>query len=245
MCHSSSDRPLIRSVAGASSSEGPLVLTSADGTRFDAYSARAERPSGAGIVVLPDNGGLSEFYKDLARRFAAEGIDAVTIDYYGRTSGLGARPPGFDSDEHMERTRPGTVDADVAAAVGHLRSKDGGAVRKVFTVGFCFGGALSWRQAAHGVDGAIGFYGSGEALRTTVPNLKTLKAPLLLLIAESDPYFPIADSRRIVSELEAAGVENQSVVYEGAPHGFFSSGDWADACDDAWRQVLDFIRRHD
>ena len=244
MCHSPDDKPLIRSISGASSSEGALVLTSADGTRFDGFSARAERPSGAGVVVLPDNGGLSDFYRELARRFAAEGIDAVTIDYYGRTSGLGPRPPDFNSDEHMERTRPATVDADVQAAVRHLRSPDGGAVRKVFTVGFCFGGAASWRQAAHGVDGAIGFYGSGEALRTTVSDLRTLKAPLLLLIAESDPYFPIADSRQIIRELEAAGVEHQAIVYDGAPHGFFSSQGWAEACEDSWSKVLEFIRRN-
>jgi len=243
MCHSADDRPLIRSVGGASSSEGALVLTSADGTRFDAYSARAEHPSGAGVVVLPDNGGLSEFYMDLARRFAAEGIDAVTIDYYGRTSGLGKRPSGFNSDEHMAMTRPATVDADVASAVGYLRSSEGGAARKVFTVGFCFGGAASWRQSVHGIDGAIGFYGSGEALRETVPDLKALKAPLLLLIAEADPYFPIADSLQMVRELEAAGVEHEAVVYDGAPHGFFSSKEWADACEDSWRKVLEFIRR--
>jgi carboxymethylenebutenolidase len=33
------------------------------------------------------------------------------------------------------------------------------------------------------------------------------------------------------------------VVYEGAPHSFFDRGQefWADACADAWGQMLTFI----
>jgi dienelactone hydrolase len=101
---------------------------------------------------------------------------------------------------------------------------------------------VSWRQAARGLDGSIGFYGSGEALRATVPDLSTLQAPLLLLIAEADPYFPIADSMQIDRELTTAGVKHETVVYTGAPHGFFSSGDWAAVSSDAWERVLRFVR---
>jgi carboxymethylenebutenolidase len=230
-------------VGGAASNQGSVVLRSTDGTRFDVFAARAASPSGTGIVVLPDSGGLSEFYKELARRFVGEGFDAVTIDYYGRTAGLGARPPGFDGDDHMAKTSPETVDADVAAAAQYLKSSEGGAVKRIFSVGFCFGGASSWRQAARGLDGAIGFYGSGAMLRGAVPDLRTLRAPLLLLVAEADPYFPIDDSKQIDRELDAAGVPHRTVIYEGAPHGFFSSPDWADVNEDAWRQVLDFVRQ--
>src|SRR2546427_2261548 len=47
---------------------------------------------------------------------------------------------------------------DVRAAVEFLRSGQMGDVRSVFTVGFCFGGAQSWRQSAagHGLAGSIG-----------------------------------------------------------------------------------------
>ena len=244
MCHAPDDRPAIRAVGGAASNAGALVLRSSDGTRFDAFFARAENRTGVGMVVLPDNGGLGEFYKELAHRLAAEGVEAVTIDYYGRTSGLGPRRAGFNSDEHMAMTSPETVDADVRAAIEYLRSPEGGGVKKVFTVGFCFGGAISWRQSARGVDGAIGFYGSGAALRESVPDLGVLVAPLLLLVAEADPYFPIEDSRRIDAELDEAGVPHRTVIYAGAPHGFFSSGEWEEACGDSWREVLEFVRRY-
>jgi carboxymethylenebutenolidase len=240
MCHSPEDRPAILPVAGASADEEHVVITSADGARFDAFVARSQQVAHAGIVVLPDSGGLSDFYEDVARRFAGAGIDAVTIDYYGRTAGTGPRPPDFNADDHMARTTPDTVDADVRAAAEKLRSYAGG-IERMFTVGFCFGGAVSWRQSARGFDRSIGFYGSGEMLRTTVRDLSTLQAPLLLLVAEADPYFPIDDSRQIDRELTAANVEHETVVYPGAPHGFFSSGEWADVSNDAWERVLRFV----
>ena len=243
MCHSSSDLPLIRAVGGAAADNGDLTLHSSDGASYAAYFARAMTPAGDGMVVLPDAGGLSEFYKDLARRLAEAGIDAVTIDYYGRTAGAGPRPAGFNGDDHMAKTRPQTVDADVAAGADYLRSAAGGAVARVFCVGFCFGGAVAWRQAHNGLDGGIGFYGSGAALRETVPDLKALKAPILLLVAGKDKYFPLDDSMLTDRALDAAGVAHRTVVYEDAPHGFFSDGAHQEACDDAWQQLLDFVKK--
>jgi carboxymethylenebutenolidase len=40
--------------------------------------------------------------------------------------------------------------------------------------------------------------------------------------------------------MRAAGADVDDVVYEGAPHSFFDRafGDWAEACEDAWRHVL-------
>ena len=39
------------------------------------------------------------------------------------------------------------------------------------------------------------------------------------------------------------GLAHRVVVYEGAPHSFFdrAATRWADACADAWRQMLTFI----
>ena len=103
MCHSADERPLVRAVGGAAADHGDLVLTSADGTRFAAYFARAAHPSGSGMVIVPDSNGISQFYTALARRFAEAGIDAVTIDLYGRTAGPGLRPTGFNGDDHAGR----------------------------------------------------------------------------------------------------------------------------------------------
>src|SRR5437762_13955835 len=171
MCYSNDARPPLPPIQGGSTDEDDLILTSADGTRFGAYAARAGTPTGAGVVVIPDPRGLHPFYKELVRRFAETGIDGIAVDYLARTAGMGDRPEGFDFMTHIRQTTPEQVAADVRAGVDYLRSAAGGSVASVFTVGFCFGGAQSSRQSAAqpGLAGAIGFYGRPAVVRDVIP----------------------------------------------------------------------------
>src|SRR2546428_13436112 len=146
MCYADGARPPFPPIMGGAGDQGDLVLTAADGNRFLAYAARANQPTGAGMVILPDVRGLHTFYKELAQRFAEAGVDAVAIDYFGRTAGLGDRSDSFEYMPHVEKTTPEGIAADTAAAMAYLKSKDGGAVKAGFTVGFCFGGSTSWNQ---------------------------------------------------------------------------------------------------
>ena len=216
-------------------------LRSDDGTEFMAYGARAAAASGTGVVVLPDIRGLHSFYKELADRFAEAGFDAVAFDYFGRTAETDNRDETFAFRPHVDQTRPETVAADVSAAIAYLRSVEGGAVERVFTVGFCFGGAHSWRQAAVQPDlaGAIGFYGVPARVRDVIPEMK---APLLVLVAGED-FTPLEEFEAFDRELTEAGVEHTMVVYEGAPHSFFDRTfeEHAEASADAWRQMVRFM----
>jgi carboxymethylenebutenolidase len=244
MCYSDDARVPLPPISGAASDQGDLVLTSSDGTKFGAYFARAEKPTGAGMVVMPDVRGLHHFYKELAQRFAEAGIDAVAIDYFGRTAGIGERDESFDYKPHVEQTTQENIASDVAAAIDHLKSRDGGAVKSVFTVGFCFGGSSSWNQSAFqpGLNGAIGFYGRPER---SEPYLSRMKAPLLMLIAGAD-FTPQEAFHEFDKKLTEAGVPHEMHIYEGAPHSFFdrSFEQWKDACDDAWRRILGFVQKH-
>jgi carboxymethylenebutenolidase len=244
MCYSDDARPPLPPIGGAASDQGDFELTAADGNKFMAYFARAAKPTGAGMVVMPDVRGLHHFYKELAQRFAEAGIDAVAIDYFGRTAGIGDRSEAFDYKPHVEQTTPEAISADVAAAVKHLKSKDGGAVKSVFTVGFCFGGSSSWNMSAlvDGVNGDIGFYGRPER---SLPFMSKMKAPLLLLIAGAD-FTPTEAFHDFDKKLTAAKVPHEMHIYEGAPHSFFdrSFAEWKEACDDAWRRMLAFIEKN-
>jgi carboxymethylenebutenolidase len=143
------------------------------------------------------------------------------------------------------KTTPDGIAADVAAGIAYLRSPDGGGVASVFTVGFCFGGAQSWRQSAvqPGLAGAIGFYGMPSRVRDVIPRMR---APLLLLLGGNDQATTPEDFAGFDAELTEAGVPHQKVVYEGAPHSFFDRTfeEHKAASDDAWRQMLAFIKEH-
>ncbi len=245
MCYTNEARPPLPAIMGGATDEGDLVLTATDGNRFRAYAARAATPTGAGVVIIPDPRGVHPFYKDLVRRFAQAGVDAVAVDYIDRTAGMLERANDFDYRAAMGQTKPDAIAADVAAGIAYLRSPAGGAVESVFTVGFCFGGAQSWRQSAvqPGLNGSIGFYGIPSRVRDVIPQMR---APLLLLLAGNDQATTPEDFAQFDRELTQAGVPHEIVVYEGAPHSFFdrSFEQHKDASADAWRQMLTFIKEH-
>src|SRR5688572_6761236 len=159
MCFSDDSRPPIAPIAGGATDTKELKLTSADGTKFMAYGARATSPSGAGMIVIPDVRGLHQYYKELAIRFAEAGIDAVAFDFFARTAPSEDRSEKFEFMPHVGTTTPENLQADINACAAYLRSPEGGNVRSLFTVGFCFGGAVSYLQAASGIGaaGVIGF----------------------------------------------------------------------------------------
>ena len=162
MCFDLDSLPPIPAIAGAAISHRDVVLEAADGNRLAAFAASPDEPGRTGIVVLPDVRGLYRFYEEVALRFAERGYPAIAFDYFGRSAGVGKRDDEFPYMEHVAQTTPEGVQADVAAAVAYLRSDEGGACERIFTVGFCFGGRNSWLAAAAHDDlaGAIGFYGS-------------------------------------------------------------------------------------
>jgi carboxymethylenebutenolidase len=240
MCFDADSLPPIPAISGASVAHEDLELQAEDGTRFAAFAALPEEPNGVGIVVLPDVRGLYRFYEELALRLAERGYTAVSIDYFGRTAGVGKRANDWEYREHVDQTTPEGLRADVAAAVDWLREHG---CSSIFTLGFCFGGRLSWTMAASGLGlaGAIGFYGRpGE-----VP-VESIEAPILALQAGDDQNILAEHNAEFERRLTAAGVEHELVTYEGAPHSFFDrkQDEFGDASDDAWRRVLAFVERY-
>jgi len=254
MCVDNDSRPPIAPIAGGSAGSTDLRLTSADGTRFMAYAVRAARPSGSGMIVIPDVRGLHPYYKELAERFAEVGVDAVAIDFFARTATTEDRSDTFDFMSQVPLTKPDTLQADIAAAAGYLRGKDGGRVGSLFSVGFCFGGALSYLQAASGLGyaGVIGFYGWPLGLKRWPDRPRPIDAvprytcPVLSLFGGADEGIP----QSVVDEFDAAcrkaGVKHDATVYPGAPHSFFDrkQAEFAEASADAWRRVQGFVRQH-
>ena len=223
-----------------------LILEARDGNRFAAFEAAGDPPSAAAVVVLPDVRGLYRFYKELAVRFAQAGHDAVAVDYFGRTAGIGERPNDWDYWPHVHGTTFEGIRDDVTAAVSRLRAARPG--RAVFTVGFCFGGSSSWHQAANGLGlaGAVGFYGQPRRPEETagaIDRAPGMACPILALMGGADPSIPLERVEEFRSALEQAGTPHEVVVYPGAPHSFFDRkcAEYADDSADAWRRVLEFI----
>ncbi|HLY32225.1 MAG TPA: dienelactone hydrolase family protein [Ktedonobacterales bacterium] len=262
MCFDVDSQPPVQPLLGSDAQGADITLTSADGAQFAAYAARADSAaaSGAGIVILPDVRGLYQFYKDLALRFAEAGVSAVAIDYFARTAGLTPRDDAFEFMPHVQQTRFEQISADVASAVAYLRSQrgaDGKAPTSIFTVGFCFGGALSFNQAANklGLAGVIGFYGRPTRRPATaglsdtpgpIDLVSQFECPVLGLFGGTDQGIPVEQANQFDQALTAAGVKHEIVIYPGAPHSFFDrkQAEFAKEAADAWNRSLAFIREN-
>jgi carboxymethylenebutenolidase len=253
MCFDLDSRPPIPQIAGGALDAGRIGLRSADGTELAAFRARAADPSGAGILILPDVRGLHPYYEELALRFAEHGVDAVAIDYFGRTAGTGERGEDFDYRTHVDQVAFDGLFGDIRAGVEFLRSADGGAVASVFTVGFCFGGRLSFDCAAlgFGTAGVIGFYGwpvgPGRGGTPTPADVAgQMSGGVLGIFGGADQGIPASAVAEFERALADAGVDHTVTTYPGAPHSFFDrkADEFASQSEDAWAQVLDFIAAH-
>jgi carboxymethylenebutenolidase len=249
VCHELDSSPPVQEISGAAvSHDDDLVLEARDGNRFAAFAAYPDEATGIGVAVLPDVRGLHRFYEELALRFAERGYTAVAFDYFGRTAGVGKRDETFDHMEHARQTTSDGVQTDLASVVAHLRET----CSVIFTVGFCAGGRHSWLAAASGHDlhGAIGFYGrpgtGHDGSPGAIERAREMKAPILGLMGGDDPGIPPEDVAAFEQALTEAGAEHELVTYPGAPHSFFDrkQDEFADASEDAWRRVLEFIKRY-
>jgi carboxymethylenebutenolidase len=253
MCFDHDSRPPIRPIAGGALDSQDLTLTASDGNRLTAFEARSAEPSGAAIVILPDVRGLHAYYIDLALRFAENGIDAVAIDWFGRSAGLGRRDDGFDYMPHVNATTWPSISADVAAGAAHARTLGTDRAASLFTVGFCFGGRVSFLSATLGLDlaGAVGFYGSpvgpGRGGSPAPVDLaEAIGSPILGLFGGTDAGIPPDAIAAFDAALTEAGTEHRLIAYPNAPHSFFDrkADEYAKESEEAWSEVLAFVRAH-
>jgi carboxymethylenebutenolidase len=252
MCVDNDSYPPIPAIAGGSAGGKDFRLTSADSTKFMAYGARASKPTGAGMIVIPDVRGLHAYYKALADRFAEVGVDAVAFDFFARTAPSDDRSDAFQYLDHVTATKPDTIQADINACAAYLRGKEGGEVKSLFSVGFCFGGAISYLQATTGLGyaGVIGFYGWPLGLKRWPDRPKPIDAaaryrcPVLSIYGGADEGIPEADRQAFAQALKKANVKHEEHVYPGAPHSFFDRKyqEFADASADAWTHVQSFVK---
>jgi carboxymethylenebutenolidase len=249
MCYDDDARPPLPPIRGAAADARELSITAGDGVEVAAYAARAAKGGGPGMVILPDVRGLHPFFEELALRFAEAGVHAIAVDYFTRTAGTGRRPEGFDYQDHVNATRYASLNADIAAAAAYLRSDEGGSAERIYTVGFCFGGRLSFLQAADGPDvaGVIGFYGWPVGQNRDLPApadvADRFRAPVLALWGGADRGITPEIVEQFTAAMRTAGAKHESIVYPGAGHSFFDrqAAEHREASEDAWRRMLDFV----
>jgi carboxymethylenebutenolidase len=258
MCYSPNDLPPNPPGTPGQAQGEDKTLTGASGTPFSAYFAHPAQPAPNSpcVMICPDVRGLHNFYKELALRFAEQGIHALGIDYFGRTAGLTARDESFEYMPHVQQVRSAGLLEDAQAAIAYLQAHAAAAAEAdpaLFAVGFCFGGSVSLLRSTQPLPlrGAVAFYGglSRQFGGTDAPVLDltvNARIPVLGLYGGADQGIPAAMTDQLDANLATAGVTHEVIVYPGAPHSFFDrkSADFADESADAWNRTLSFISHY-
>jgi carboxymethylenebutenolidase len=209
-----------------------------------------------GVVVIHHLPGYDRATKEMVRRFAEMGYDAICPNLYFREA-PGASP---DDAAAVARSQGGVPDerlvGDVAGAAAYLRALPA-SNGKVGTIGHCSGGRQSVLAACHlDIDAAVDCYGAfvtgtppeGAPMRTNlVDQLPNLRSPLLGLFGLDDQYpspEQVAELREI---LAAHGKVFEEHSYEGAGHAFFAVDRPAyrvAAANDGWQRIAAFYGQY-
>lgn len=201
------------------------------------------------VIVIHEIFGLSDWIKSVADRLAADGFIAVAPDLL---SGKGPGGKGTDSlgsrDEVVKAIRE-LPREEVKARLDAARAwavKLPAATGRAATLGFCWGGAVSFAQAASTPElaAAIVYYGTSPDPEA----LAGLRVPVLGLYGADDARVntTIEPARAAVQK---AGGTYEVEIYEGAGHGFLraqADRDGANlrAAQAAWPRTIEFLRKH-
>jgi carboxymethylenebutenolidase len=231
------------------------VLVSGDGG--DEIEAYLSRPSGeelrGGVVVIHHMPGYDRATKEIVRRFAELGYDAVCPNLHWREA-PGAAP---DDAAATARANGGVPDerlvGDVGGAASYLRSlpRSNG---KVGVIGYCSGGRQAVLAACNlDLDAAVDCYGAfvvgtppeGFPLKVTslAEQLPRLRAPLLGLFGKEDSHPSPEQVAELDEILSANGKAHEFYSYDDAGHGFFSvdrPSYRVAAANDGWERITAF-----
>jgi carboxymethylenebutenolidase len=193
------------------------------------------------VIVIHENRGLNAHIKDVARRVALEGFDALAVDFL---SPLGGTPADEDKAREMfSQLDPAKTAANGAATVTWLKAQDW-SNGKVGAVGFCWGGGTVNNLAIASPDlvAGVAYYGAQPKDAAAIANIK---AALVLQYAGQDERIN-AGIDAYKAALTAAGKDFTVYVYDGAQHAFNNDTSEArynkEAADLAWGRTITFFK---
>ncbi|MEM6257490.1 MAG: dienelactone hydrolase family protein [Planctomycetota bacterium] len=196
------------------------------GTRLVAYLAWDDAlvkvdqaGAAAGVLLVHQWMGLTDYEKGRARQLAELGYVAFALDIYGEANRpsdrreAGQMAGKFKSDRQLFRKRL-NLGLEQLVALPFVNGQ------RVAAIGYCFGGTGVLELARSGADvaGVVSFHGG---LDSAGPDSgKDITAKVLICHGADDPYVPQEGIDAMVEEFNANEVDWQMISYSGAVHSF-------------------------
>ena len=222
---------------------GEVKVPVADGS-IPAYRAMPDKggpfPT---VLVVQEIFGVHEHIKDLCRRLAKAGYYAIAPELYARQGN-----PAEISDiqeliaKIVSKVPDSQVMSDLDATEAYAKSTGKADTTKLAVTGFCWGGGIVWRYAAHNpaLKAAAAWYGP-------IDLAADLKAPVLGLYGAADTAIPVESVERMRAACKAANKTCEIVIYPDTPHGFnadYRPSYRPEAAKDGWAKMLAWFKEH-
>ena len=198
-----------------------MVEYSQGKTALEGFLAWDDAIPGArpGVLVVHQWMGLGQYERSRAEQLAKLGYVAFCADIYGK----GVRPSSpqeagkvssiYKKDRALTRAR-------VEAALAQLRADPLVDVKRIATIGYCFGGMVALELARSGASlaGVVVFH--GDLSNPTPTDDENIKCKVLALQGGDDPFVTQRDVEAFENHMRAAGVNWQVNQYGGAVHAY-------------------------
>ena len=215
---------LAAGVLFAASAQAKIVAKTVEykyeGATLKGYLAYDDAAKGArpGVLVVHEWWGLNDYTRMRTRQAAALGYVAFAPDMYG--DGRTTSDPKVAEQWSGEVEKSGQLAARAKAGLEALLEQPRVKKNDIGAMGFCFGGSAVLALAYSGADlRAVATFHGGlfppdERQRTRI------KAPILIMQGEKDPFVTAETIRKVKDALDAGHVDWYMVTYAGALHAF-------------------------
>lgn len=222
----------------------------AGGTPVRAWVVYPERKDKAGVViVIQEIFGLTDWIRAVADQLARDGFIAIAPDLLTGKGPQQGNTDAFASRDDAVKAVRSLDPAEVRTRLDAVRQygmKLPASNGKTGTVGFCWGGGVSFRYAGEqpALDAAVVYYGPAPDAAV----LAQIKSPVLGLYGGDDARVN-ATIEPAAAALKAKGTTYEHEVYEGAGHGFLRAQDGREnanrkATEQAWPRTVAFLKEH-
>lgn len=231
-----------RSKSPTVTTHGEWVQIKKGAESIRAYVAYPERKDkAAGVIVIHEIYGLTDWEPTVADRLAKEGMVAIVPDLLSSKHGKTPRDEG-EARKLVGELEPERVTADLDATYAYLDGLPSVRAGDIGTIGFCWGGGQSFRYATNNprLKAAVVCYGPAPDTAA----MRRIRAPVLGIYGEDDARINAA-----LPDVNAAmanyGKNFTQEVFPGTGHGFLKPGRQGydgPQPERAWTRILEFYR---
>jgi len=220
-----------------------IFIKSADDKDLPVYIYEPSVSRIGAIVLIQEIFGVNDHINNVAENFAKEGFITWVPDLFHRIEhdvNLSYDSEGIKKGKSLKKELGWELPTmDIISCIANLKVN-----YNVATVGFCYGGTLSWNVAckAYGLNASVCFYGSQITNFLT----KEPRCPAQIHLGQKDASIDLEDQNKIINFSKQPHIDVEVFKYENANHGFFCDqrdSYHKESADLSYIRTLEFLKK--